>query len=80
LGVIVLISGIANAQSSRGVGDQGSVERRLLGAWRLVSIEAPGSDAPNLSTGILIYITADGQLIIESARADEKWTATWQHY
>jgi hypothetical protein len=32
LGVIVLITGIANAQSSRGVGDQGSVERRLLGA------------------------------------------------
>lgn len=44
---------------------QGSITRDLL----------MGKDLPRI-----YQFTADGQLIIRSARADEHWSVAWQHY
>ena len=44
---------------------QGSVTRDLL----------VGKDLPRK-----FELTADGHLIIRSARPDEHWTVTWEHY
>jgi hypothetical protein len=44
---------------------QGSITRDLL----------VGKDLPRVYT-----ITTDGHLIIKSARPDEHWSVTWEHY
>jgi len=44
---------------------QGSVTRNLL----------VGKDLPRV-----YQFTGDGHLIIRSARADEHWSVTWEHY
>ena len=44
---------------------QGSITRDLL----------VGKDLPRI-----YQLTADGHLIIHSARADEHWSVTWEHY
>ncbi len=147
LAVVVAIAGFAQAQSAKQIGDR----EKLIGAWHLVRIDAPGPDGKPTPIpqpiGMLIYtrdghmsvqlmypksanaqsneyvqdgyeasfgsydvdeathvithhvqgsitrdllvgkdlprlyqITADGHLIIKSARPDEHWSVTWEHY
>jgi hypothetical protein len=149
---VMTIAGLAYAQSPKTeVGEQDSARERLIGAWHLVRIEAPGPDGQPMSIpqpkGMLIYtrdghmsvqlmyprseaalsneyvqngyeasfgsydvdeathtvthhvqasvtrdllvgkdlprvyhFTADGHLVIKSARPDEHWSVTWEHY
>lgn len=154
LASIVALSGLINAFSQTRSAQKNvpaSDRERLVGAWRLVSIAAPGPDGKTMSVshpaGMLIYtrdghmsvqlmypksaealsneyvlkgyeasfgsydvneathtithhvqgsitrdllvgkdlprayqITAQGELIIKSARPDEHWSVTWRHY
>jgi len=152
LAAVVAIVGLTQAQSAnKKVVGHDSAREKLIGAWRLVHIEAPGPDGKEIPIpqpkGMLIYtrdghmsvqlmypkspnvqsneyvqdgyeasfgsydvdeathtlthhvhgsvtrdllvgkdlrrvyqITADGHLIIKSARADEHWSVTWEHY
>ena len=153
---IVVIAGmafalVAHAQSAEKVTGSGGGKEKLIGAWHLVHIDAPGSDGKSVPIpqpkGILIYtreghmsvqlmypesantlsnqyvlngyeasfgsydvaetahtvthhvegsntrtllvgkdlprkfeFTADGHLMIRSARPDEHWSVTWEHY
>jgi hypothetical protein len=149
---VLAIAGLTQAQSPKAkVGEHGSVKERLIGAWDLVRIDAPGPDGKPVPApqpkGMLIYtrdghmsvqlmypklanalsneyvkdgyeasfgsydvdeathtvthhvqgsvtrellvgkdlprifqLTADGHLIIRSARPEEHWSVTWQHY
>ena len=141
----------AHAQSAEKVSSSGGAKEKLMGAWHLVHIDAPGPDGKSLPVpqpkGILIYtrdghmsvqlmypesantpsneyvlngyeasfgsydvdetahtvthhvlgsntrdllvgkdlprkfeFAADGHLIIRSARTDEHWSVTWEHY
>jgi Lipocalin-like domain len=150
LAVVMALSGLAQAQSSQNK-HAGPDRERLIGAWHLVRIEAPGPDGKPISIhrpiGMLIYtrdghmsvqlmypksanarsneyvqdgyeasfgsydvdeathtvihhvqgsitrdllvgkdlprlyqFSADGHLIIKSARTDEHWSVTWEHY
>jgi hypothetical protein len=148
LGLLVAITSLAQAQSpKKPAGDR----ERLIGAWHLARIDAPGADGKASSAlqplGMLIYtrdgymsvqlmypksanaqsneyvqdgyeasfgsydldeathtvthhvqgsntrdllvgkdlprvyqFTSDGHLIIKSARPDEHWSVTWEHY
>ena len=63
--LMAVLTGIAAAQSRTA---RGSVDERLIGAWRLVRIEAPGpagrmSTAPQ-PTGMLVY-TRDGHVSVQ---------------
>jgi hypothetical protein len=144
---VVAIASLALAQSAKPVGDR----EKLIGAWHLARIDAPGPDGKPLDIpqpkGMLIYtrdghmsvqlmypksanaqsneyvqdgyeasfgsydideaahtvthrvqgsvtrellvgkdlprvyeFTGDGHLIIKSARPDEHWSVTWEHY
>ncbi|MDR3772944.1 MAG: lipocalin-like domain-containing protein [Terracidiphilus sp.] len=148
--MVVAVAAIAQAQTAK-AGDQPSARERLIGAWRLVHIDAPGPDGKPSPIpqpkGMLIYtrdghvsvqlmypkpagavsneyvlngyeasfgsydvdeathtvthhvqgsvtgdllvgkdlprvyeFTADRRLIIRSARPDEHWSVTWEHY
>lgn len=141
----------AHAQSAKPAGASGAAKEKLIGAWHLVHIDAPGPDGKSepipQPKGMLIYareghmsvqlmypesanalsneyvlngyeasfgsyevdetahtvthhvegsntrtllvgkdlprkfeFTADGHLIIRSARTDEHWSVTWEHY
>ena len=141
----------ACAQSAKDVSGGGGAKEKLIGAWHLVHIDAPGPGGKSVPIpqpiGMLIYtrdghmsvqlmypesantlsnqyvlngyeasfgsydvdetahtvthhvegsntrtllvgkdlprkfeFTADGRLIIRSARADERWSVTWEHY
>lgn len=141
----------AHAQSAEKIRSSGGAKEKLIGAWHLVHIDAPGPDGKSMPIpqpkGMLIYtrdghisvqlmypesantlsneyvlngyeasfgsydvnetartvthhvqgsntrdllvgkdlprkyeFTADGQLIIRSARPDEHWSVTWEHY
>jgi Lipocalin-like domain len=141
----------AHAQSAEKVSSSGGAKEKLIGAWHLVHIDAPGPDGKSVPVpqpkGILIYTRdghmsvqlmypesantlsneyvlngyeasfgsydvdetahtvmhhvlgsntrdllvgkdlprkfefgADGHLIIRSARTDEHWSVTWEHY
>src|SRR5258708_5333981 len=141
----------AHAQSAKKINGSGGAKGKLIGAWHLVHIDAPGPDGKSTPIpqpkGMLIYtrdghmsvqlmypesantlsneyvlngyeasfgsydvdeiahtvthhvqgsvtrdllvgkdlprvyeLTGDGHLIIKSARADEHWSATWEHY
>lgn len=145
---VVAIAGLAQAQSAK---KQAGDREKLIGAWYLLHIEAPGADGKPIDIpqpkGMLIYtrdghmsvqlmypkssgalsneyvqngyeasfgsydiddakhtvthhvqgsvtrdllvgkdlprvyqFTEDGHLIIESARPDEHWSVTWEHY
>jgi Lipocalin-like domain len=148
----VAIAGFTQAQSaSKQAGGHGSDREKLIGAWHLAHIDAPGPDGKPIDQpqpkGMLIYtrdghvsvqlmyprsagslsneyvqngyeasfgsydvnesthtlthhvqgsntrdllvgkdlpriyqFTADGHLIIRSARSDEHWSVTWEHY
>lgn len=149
--VALAFSIFAHAQSAKKIGSSGGAKEKLIGAWHLVHIDAPGSDGKPAPVpqpkGMLIYtrdghmsvqlmypesgntlsneyvlsgyeasfgsydvdetvntvthhvqgsitrdllvgkdlprkyeFTADGQLVIRSARPDEHWSVTWQHY
>jgi hypothetical protein len=152
LAMVLAIAGVSQIQSDkRQATDPDSAREKLIGAWRLVHIDAPGSDGKPLEflqpIGMLIYtrdghmsvqlmypkstnaesndyvldgyeasfgsydldeakhmlthhvqgsvtrdllvgkdlprvyqFTADGKLIIRSARPDEHWFVTWEHY
>ena len=152
LAMVVAISGFTQAQSTnKQSGDHGSAREKLIGAWHLVRIEAPGPDGRLVSVpqpkGMLIYtrdghvsvqlmypksanaqsneyvqdgyeasfgsydvdevmhtvthhvqgsvtrdllvgkdlprvyqFSGDGRLVIRSARPDEHWSVTWEHY
>jgi hypothetical protein len=141
----------AHAQSAEKISSSGGAKEKLIGAWHLVHIDAPGPDGKSVPIpqpkGMLIYtrdghtsvqlmypesantlsneyvlngyeasfgsydvdetahtvthhvqgsitrdllvgkdlprkfeFAADGHLIIRSARADEHWSVTWEHY
>ncbi len=152
LAAVVAIAGLAQAQSvNEHVPGHDSAREKLIGAWHLVRIEAPGADGTEIPIpqpkGMLIYtrdghmsvqlmhpksanalsneyvqngyeasfgsydideathtlthhvrgsvtrdllvdkdlprvyqFTGDGHLIIKSARPDEHWRVTWEHY
>jgi hypothetical protein len=148
LAMVVVFAGLAHAQSAK---KQTTAREKLIGAWHLVRIEAPGADGKPLPIdqpkGMLIYtrdghmsvqlmypksahaqsseyaqdgyeasfgsydvdeathtlthhvqgsvtrdllvgkdlprayrFSADGHLIIRSARPEEHWSVTWEHY
>jgi hypothetical protein len=67
----------AQAQSLKKVDDNSAVKDKLIGAWRLVHIDAPGPDGTSLPVpqpiGMLVY-TRDGHMSVqlmypESAKA-----------
>jgi len=145
------VSIFAHAQSAKTTGSSGAAKEKLIGAWHLVHIDAPGPDGKfepiPQPKGMLIYtrdghvsvqlmypesantlsneyvlngyeapfgsyevdetahtvthhvqgsntrdllvgkdlprkfeFTADGHLIIRSARTDEHWSVAWEHY
>jgi hypothetical protein len=145
------LSIFAHAQSAKKISGSGGAKEKLVGAWHLVHIDAPGPDGKSVPIsqpkGMLIYtgdghlsvqlmspesantlsneyvlngyeasfgsyevdeiahtvthhvqgsitrallvgkdlprkfeFTADGYLIIRSARPDEHWSVTWAHY
>ena len=147
----MVFSNFAYARSARKISSSGGVKEKLIGAWHLVHIDAPGPDGKSLPIpqpqGVLIYtrdghmsvqlmypesantlsneyvlngyeasfgsydidetagtvthhvqgsntrdllvgkdlrrkyeFTRDGHLIIRSARSDEHWFVTWEHY
>jgi hypothetical protein len=150
--MVVAISGLTQAQSAnKQGGDHDSAREKLIGAWHLVRIDAPGPDGRLVSVpqpkGMLIYtrdghmsvqlmypksanaqsneyvqdgyeasfgsydvdeamhtvthhvqgsvtrdllvgkdllrvyqFSGDGRLVIRSARPDEHWPVTWEHY
>jgi hypothetical protein len=152
LAAVVAIAGLAQAQSAKKqVAGSELAREKLIGAWHLAHIEAPGPDGKSTDSpqpkGMLIYtrdshmsvqlmypksasaqsneyvlngyeasfgsydideathtlthhvqgsitrdllvgkdlprvyqLTEDGHLIIRSARADEHWSVTWEHY
>jgi len=67
LAIAVAFSAASHAQSAHKK-DAGSAKERLIGAWHLVRIEAPGPDGkPNPITqpkGMLIY-TRDGHMSVQ---------------
>ena len=151
LAMVVAIAGFTQAQPAKKAGSNDSARAKLIGAWHLVRIEAPGPDGKPTPMpqpkGMLIYtrdghmsvqlmypkqpnaqsneyvqngyeasfgtytvdeathtlthhvqgsitrdllvgkdlprvyqFTADGHLIIRSARPEEHWSVTWEHY
>jgi Lipocalin-like domain len=149
--VALAFSIFAHAQSAKKIDGSGGAKEKLIGAWHLVHIDAPGADGQSVPVpqpkGMLIYtrdghisvqlmypasastlsneyvlngyeasfgsydvdeaahtvthhmqgsntrdllvgkdlprkyeLTADGHLIIRSARPDEHWAVTWEHY
>ena len=148
---VMAFSTFAYAQSAKKISGDTGAKEKLIGAWHLVHIDAPGPDGESMPIpqpkGMLIYtrdghmsvqlmyaesantlsneyvlngyeasfgsfdvdeaahtvthhvqgsntrdllvgkdlprkfeFTADGRLIIRSARADEHWSVTWEHY
>jgi len=151
LAMVVAIAGLTQAQAAKKAGSNDSARAKLIGAWHLLRIEAPGPDGKPTPLpqpeGMLIYtsdghmsvqlmypkqanaqsneyvqdgyeasfgsytvdeathtvthhvqgsitrdlligkdlprvyrFTADGHLLIKSARPDEHWSVTWEHY
>jgi hypothetical protein len=152
LAMVVAVAGISQAQSAKKQpAGHDAAREKLIGAWHLVHIDAPGPDGKPMDipqpTGMLIYtsdghmsvqlmypraasalsneyvqdgyeasfgsydldeakhmvthhvqgsvtrnrlvdkdlprvyqFTAEGRLIIKSARPDEHWFVTWEHY
>jgi len=149
--MVVAIAGLTQAQAAKKAGSNDSARAKLIGAWHLLRIEAPGPDGKPTPLpqpeGMLIYtsdghmsvqlmypkqanaqsneyvqdgyeasfgsytvdeathtvthhvqgsitrdlligkdlprvyrFTADGHLLIKSARPDEHWSVTWEHY
>ena len=69
LAAVVALSGLSQAQSpEKKDADPGSARAKLIGAWRLVSMEEPGTDGKvNRITdrkGMLIY-TRDGHMSVQ---------------
>jgi hypothetical protein len=146
LAMVVAVAGLMQAQSVK-AGDHSGDRERLIGAWHLGRIEAPGAEVSAQPEGMLLYtrdghmsvqlmypksahtpaneylqsgyeasfgsytvdeathtvthhvqgsvtrellvgkdlprvyqFTGDGKLIIRSARPEEHWSVTWQHY
>ena len=148
---VMAFSTFAYAQSAKKISGDTGAKEKLIGAWHLVHIDAPGPDGKSMPIlqpkAMLIYMrdghmsvqlmypesaktlsneyvlngyeasfgsfdvdeaartvthhvqgsntrdllvgkdlprkfefTADGRLIIRSARADEHWSVTWEHY
>jgi len=120
---VVVIAGLALAQSAlKQSASRDAAREKLIGAWHLAHIDAPGPDRKTPNTPqpqeMLIYtsdghmsvrlathtvthhvqgsitrdrlvgkdlprvfqFTDDGKLLIRSARPDEGWSVTWEHY
>ena len=148
---VLVFAVFAHAQSTKKISSSGGAKEKLIGAWHLVHIDAPGPDGKPAPVpqpkGMLIYtrdghmsvqlmypesaknlsneyvlngyeasfgsydvdeiahtvthhvqgsntrtllvgkdlprkfeFTADGHLVIRSARPDEHWSVTWEHY
>jgi hypothetical protein len=62
------VSIFAVAQSAKKVGDRGGPKEKLIGAWHLVHIDAPGPDGRSMPIpqpkGMLIY-TRDGHISVQ---------------
>jgi len=64
LAIVVAFCAVSRAQSTQKK-DTGSRKERLIGAWRLARIEAPGSDGnATQPKGMLIY-TRDGHMSVQ---------------
>jgi hypothetical protein len=66
--MLIALAGIVQAQSSNARRSADSDREKLIGAWRLVSLQAPGPDGqlqavPGL-TGTLVY-TRDGHVSVQ---------------
>ena len=69
LAVVLWLGGVAGAQSGEsGRSSQDSGREKLIGAWRLVSMEEPGADGKlhhiTDRKGMLIY-TSDGHMFVQ---------------
>ncbi len=62
LGLVALIAGGAYAHSELSTSKHGSATERLIGAWHLLRIEAPGTDRhkAGLADGIAGFWCIDG--------------------
>jgi hypothetical protein len=67
MAIVVAFVGLSQAQSAH-KGDAGSASEKLIGAWHLVNIEAPGLDGKPMDIsqpkGMLIY-TRDGHMSVQ---------------
>jgi hypothetical protein len=69
LGVVTLLIGMTSTtlSGSQDRGGSEGIRERFVGAWRLVSLEAPGPDGKNHradSTGLFVF-TRDGHLSVQ---------------
>ena len=68
LAMVVTIAGVSQSQSAKQAAGHDSARERLIGAWHLVHIDAPGPDGKPIDTpqprGMLIY-TRDGHMSVQ---------------
>jgi hypothetical protein len=66
--VAMAVSVFSQAQSAETTGSSGAAKKKLIGAWHLVHIDAPGPDGKSTPTpqpkGMLIY-TRDGHMSVQ---------------
>ena len=63
-----LLSAVAAAQSARNAGDRNTeIENRLIGAWKLVSLEEPGADGQvhKADCAGMFVFTSDGKASVQ---------------
>ena len=63
-----LLSAVAAAQSARNAGDRNTeIENRLIGAWKLVSLEEPGADGQvhKVDCSGMFVFTSDGNAAVQ---------------
>ena len=65
---VLVFSVLAHAQSANKMSSSGGAKEKLIGAWHLVHIDAPGPDGKSMSIpqpkGMLIY-TRDGHMSVQ---------------
>ena len=68
LAMVVTIAGVSQSQSAKQAEGHDSARERLIGAWHLVHIDAPGPDGKPIDIpqprGMLIY-TRDGHMSVQ---------------
>ena len=68
LAMVVTIAGVSQSQSAKQAAGHDSARERLIGAWHLVHIDAPGPDGKPIDIpqprGMLIY-TRDGHMSVQ---------------
>lgn len=65
---VLVFSVFAHAQSTKKVSSNGGTKEKLIGAWHLVHIDAPGPDGKSMPVqqpkGMLVY-TRDGHMSVQ---------------